>query len=36
MDKDNSVVITGGRGVGGDRRGYKGDKWYGKTTIKKK
>ena len=26
-DMDNSVVIAGGRGVGGDGRGYRGDKW---------
>ena len=26
MDTDNSVLIVGGRGVGGGRRGYRGEK----------
>ena len=26
MDTDNSVVMCGGKGVGGSRRWYKGDK----------
>ena len=34
MDKDNSVVIVGGMGVGGDGRGYGGINGNGKNTIK--